>query len=96
MERLRKRPLPHFIKVTVSEDNMGSLVVKPLERTEEFSEDAYLQFEDAKDLFWEEAAPHTSWSIKTTKELVSRGWDQEVFISDEYAECLLFTEGEYV
>jgi hypothetical protein len=95
MERLRKRPLPHFILVQVYQDNMGSLIVEPLERTEEFKGSAYFQFEDDQNSFWEDAFPHTCWSIKSTVDSVNRGWWEKVFISDEFAECLFSMEGEY-
>lgn len=88
MERLRKRPLPHFILALVYQDNMGSLIVEPVERTEEFKGSAYLQFEDEQNSFWTYASPHTCWSIKSTVDSVNSGWSEKVFISDEFAECL--------
>jgi len=86
--RYRKRPLPHYVLCSVEEDRMGSLIVSPREREEQFGSSAYLQFEYDQESFWEEAAPHSCWSIKSTQEAVSQGYTESVYLHDEYLECL--------
>ena len=79
MERHKK--YPHLVLAKVHEDFIGSLVVTVA------SKEIYLQFESEIDAFWEYTQSKTSHTRKATKSMVSKGYSQEVWLHEDFADC---------
>ena len=79
----RHRKYLHLVACEVYEDQFGSLVVLADKQS------GYIQFESEIDYFWEQCLGKTTRSLKGTKEMISRGYHQEVWIDEEYLEAIM-------
>ena len=79
----RHRKYLHLVSCEVYEDRIGSLVVLTDKQS------GYIQFESDIEYFWEQCLGKTTRSLKRTKEMVSSGFHQEVWIDDEYLEAII-------
>jgi hypothetical protein len=85
----RHRKYLHLVACEIYEDRFGSLVVLADKQRGLFRYCGYIQFESEIDSFWEQCLGKTTKSLKGTKEMISRGYHQEVWIDEEYLEAIL-------
>jgi hypothetical protein len=87
----RHRKYLHLVACEVYEDRFGSLVVLADKHGlwSISSKSGYIQSESEIDYFWEQCLGKTTRSLKGTKEMISRGYHQEVWIDEEYLEAII-------